>query len=106
MLTHDPWSGIPGLRHGFLDARDCAGSGGWDGVVARAVAPLPVVVPRQVHGVRVLAAADLDDRPEADGLLVGSPGRLVGVVTADCVPVLLVDRRRAVAAAVHAGWRG
>jgi hypothetical protein len=64
------------------------------------------VVPRQVHGVRVLAAPAPDERPEADGLVVGAPGRLVGVVTADCVPVLLVDRRRAVAAAVHAGWRG
>ena len=102
MLTHDPWSAIAGLRHGFLDARDCAGSGGWEGALARAGSPLPIVVPRQVHGIRVLAAPDADERPEADGLVVAAPGRLVGVVTADCVPVLLVDRRRSVAAAVHA----
>ncbi len=106
MLTHGPWTTIPGLRHGFLDARDCTGSGGWDAVVARAGSPVPLVLPRQVHGVRVLAAPAADERPEADGLVVAAPGRLVGVVTADCVPVLLLDRRRAVAAAVHAGWRG
>ena len=108
MLTHGPWTAVPGLRHGFLEARECTGPGGWHAVVARAGSPVPLVVPRQVHGVRVVAApaSAADERPEADGLVVAAPGRLVGVLTADCVPVLLLDRRRAVAAAVHAGWRG
>src|SRR5947199_346155 len=56
MLTHGPWTAVPGLRHGFLEARECTGSGGWDAVVARAGSPVPLVVPRQVHGVRVVAA--------------------------------------------------
>ena len=106
MLTHAPWSTIPGLRHGFLDARDCTGPGGWEGVVARVGSPIPIAVPRQVHGTRVLPVPPLDERPEADGLVVDAPGRLAGIVTADCVPVLMVDRGRHVAAAVHAGWRG
>ena len=106
MLTHSTWNAIPGLRHGFLDARDCVGSGGWEGILARAGSPFPIAVPRQVHGIRVLAVPATDERPEADGLVVAAVGQLVGVVTADCVPVLLVDRRRHVAAAVHAGWRG
>jgi len=39
-------------------------------------------------------------------LFARAPGSLIGVHTADCVPVLLVDRRNRAIAAVHAGWRG
>lgn len=68
----------------------------------------------QVHGARVLAAelarvpADAPDaeRPDADGLTCRTPGALVGVRTADCVPILLACRTGRVVAAVHAGWRG
>ena len=88
MLTHLGWSDVPGLRHGFLDRAECAG------------VPLPLDVPRQVHGIRVLEASG--ERPEADGFLATAPGRVVGVVTADCVPVLLVARGTRLAAAVHA----
>jgi polyphenol oxidase len=44
--------------------------------------------------------------PEGDALLTDQPGILLSVRTADCLPVLLVDRRRRAVAAVHAGWRG
>ena len=103
MLTHAPWD-LPGLRHGFLDDGESAGRS-WDRVLARVGAPVPIVVPRQVHGTRVVSAVP-GDEPQADALAVARPGLLVGVVTADCMPVLLVDHRRRVAAAVHAGWRG
>jgi YfiH family protein len=103
VLTRPDWVRIPGLRHGFLDRVES--DGGLAAAVAAAGAPLPLDVPRQVHGARVLAAS-AGERPEADGLVTGAPGRLVGVVTADCVPVLLVARDARVAAAVHAGWRG
>lgn len=43
---------------------------------------------------------------EADALLEDTPGSVVAVKTADCIPVLLVDERRRAVAAVHAGWRG
>jgi hypothetical protein len=43
---------------------------------------------------------------EGDALLENSPGSVVAVKTADCVPILLVDERRRAVAAVHAGWRG
>jgi YfiH family protein len=105
VLTHAPWNAIPGLHHGFLDGADSAG-GLWTEIVARLGAPYPVAVPRQVHGTRVLTASADGTRPEADGLAVAMPRLLVGVVTADCVPVLVVDPRRRVAAALHAGWRG
>jgi len=43
---------------------------------------------------------------EGDALLENTPGSVVAVKTADCIPVLLVDEPRRVVAAVHAGWRG
>jgi YfiH family protein len=75
-------------------------------VVATLGAPLPVATPRQVHGTRVVIASAVGAPGEADAILSDARGLLVGVVTADCVPVLLVARRRRVVAAVHAGWRG
>lgn len=63
---------------------------------------------RQVHS-RNCVRADRpwsDDRPQADAVLTDRPGVLGGVRTADCVPVLLLDRRTRSVAAVHAGWRG
>jgi purine-nucleoside/S-methyl-5'-thioadenosine phosphorylase / adenosine deaminase len=94
VLTHLAWTAVPGLRHGFLDRSE-----------PDAAADLPIALPRQVHGTRI-AVATHGARPEADGLLTAAPGLGVGIVTADCVPVLLVDRRTRAAAAVHAGWRG
>jgi YfiH family protein len=43
---------------------------------------------------------------EGDALLENTPGSVVAVKTADCIPLLLVDERRRAVAAVHAGWRG
>lgn len=106
MLTHAAWSDVAGLRHGFLDRAECADGPPWDAVVARAGVVAPVAVPRQVHGTRVVTSTSARDRPAADGLVTAEAPRLVGVVTADCVPVLILDRERHVAAAVHAGWRG
>lgn len=106
MLTHAAWSAVAGLRHGFLERGECADGPPWEAVVARAGAAAPVAVPRQVHGTRIVTATAGPDRPEADGLVTAETPQLVGVLTADCVPVLIVDRAHHVAAAVHAGWRG
>lgn len=67
--------------------------------------------PRQVHGADVVvlggaARAESLRQRDADGLVTSQPSQLIGVVTADCVPVLLADGQRRVVAAVHAGWRG
>jgi YfiH family protein len=45
-------------------------------------------------------------RPEADALVTRRPGLLLGIVTADCAPVLFLDEQAGVAGAAHAGWRG
>lgn len=62
---------------------------------------------KQIHSAECVAG---DGRPgelgRGDALLEDTPGAVVAVKTADCVPVLLVDERRRAVAAVHAGWRG
>lgn len=65
---------------------------------------------RQVHGARVALVVEgtLPERvaaTEADVVVTALPGAVVGVYTADCVPILLADDEGRVAAA-HAGWRG
>lgn len=62
---------------------------------------------RQVHGAAVLRAGTFAEGSEADAVWTHRDDRLVvGVLTADCVPVLLVDAAGTVAAAVHSGWKG
>lgn len=46
------------------------------------------------------------ERPHADALVTDRPGLVLGVVTADCAPVLLADREAGVIGAAHAGWKG
>jgi polyphenol oxidase len=62
---------------------------------------------RQVHSNRVLNADGLRDREEeGDALITDKTGKSIGIRTADCVPILLLDAKNRVVAAVHAGWRG
>jgi polyphenol oxidase len=104
VLRHPGWT-WPDLHHGFLD-RAASSAEGWDAAVASAGMPLPVVTARQVHGATVVEAERFVERPPADAVVTDRRGLLVGVVTADCTPVLLLEPNRRVAAAVHAGWRG
>jgi YfiH family protein len=60
----------------------------------------------QVHGTRVIDAFDAGPGEEADGCVTGTGGVVCAVLTADCLPVLLCDRRSTRIAALHAGWRG
>ncbi len=63
----------------------------------------------QVHGNRCVvvdAASDPAARPEADALATRTPGILLSILTADCVPVLFADREAGVVGAAHAGWKG
>lgn len=69
--------------------------------------PPGLVRPRQVHGCRVARVrGDAPDPRDADAIIGARSGAPVGVVTADCVPILLASADGTRVAAVHAGWRG
>ena len=120
---------LAGVRHGFLGRRGgvstgvCAGlntgfgSGDDPVVVAEnrrlavaAVAPGATLVScYQIHSERVAqvnAPWPDDQRPEADAMVTDRPGVALGILTADCTPVLLADVEAGVIGAAHAGWKG
>ncbi|MGA2572180.1 MAG: peptidoglycan editing factor PgeF [Terracidiphilus sp.] len=70
----------------------------------------PIVPLRQFHSNHIVQAAAADalrERPHrADGQMTDEPGLLLAIQTADCIPVLVADRKRRAVAAFHAGWRG
>ncbi len=67
----------------------------------------PLVTLRQVHSDIIRF---VDSPPESqltgDGLITATPGLLLGIQTADCLPIILVDPKRRVVGVFHAGWRG
>ena len=75
--------------------------------VAAALGGKELITPYQVHGVCcAIINSDTDDRPEADALVTKTPGITIGILTADCCPVLLEDSEARIVGAAHAGWRG
>jgi polyphenol oxidase len=60
----------------------------------------------QVHGIAVADADAADASPQADAAVSCTPGRVCGVMTADCLPVVLASGDGAVVGVAHAGWRG
>ena len=120
---------LDGIAHGFFGRRggvsagdlaslNCGLGSGDDPAliaenrqrVAEAVLPHATLTGLyQVHGNRCVivdSETDLAARPEADALATRTPGILLGILTADCVPVLFADREVGVVGAAHAGWKG
>jgi purine-nucleoside/S-methyl-5'-thioadenosine phosphorylase / adenosine deaminase len=106
LFTTRPWR---------LGSRAAADAEGWAEVAsAMQVVPGRLVHAHQVHGnsVHVRRAAETAPQqppaatPEADIIITDDGQTAVAVQTADCVPILIADRRTGVAAAAHAGWRG
>ncbi len=63
----------------------------------------------QIHSPDVVTVTDPwpdADRPKADALVTDRPGVILGVLTADCAPVLFHDTTAGIVAAAHAGWKG
>lgn len=101
MLTASTLSACAAVGHGFLTRDGGISDLGWP--------PGCLVTARQVHSataVYVTTRWRADGAPEADALITDRPGMALGVLTADCAPVLFADGRNRVAAAAHAGWRG
>jgi hypothetical protein len=125
LLDHDP-----GIRHafftreggvsgGFFESLNCGfGSGDAAETVARnrAIAmerlgfsPDRLVTCYQVHSTTVVTVEKpwpRDAAPRADGLVTGSSGIVLGILAADCAPVLFEDAFAGVIGAAHGGWRG
>ena len=118
---------LDGVAHGFLGRRGGVSTGPYAGLNvgigsdddAEAVAEnrrlaTEAVLPGgrlltlyQTHSADVVRALTaFDDRPEGDALVTDRPGLALGILTADCTPVLLVDREAGVVGAAHAGWKG
>ena len=121
------WEHIPHLVHGFFGGRGGRSAGefgalnlsfdvgddprcvraNWQRVAERVGRGLRFRTMRQCHGAEVACVDEATaEAPEVDGLLTCSRGLALCVLTADCVPVLLVAPDQRVIAAVHAGWRG
>ncbi len=67
----------------------------------------PLVSLRQIHSDLIYRVDRIPERPLAgDGLVTDTPGLLLAVQTADCLPIILVDRKRRAIGVFHAGWRG
>lgn len=120
------WPAPPGvralttLRHGLGGSQSPfdtfnLGSRCGDGVVvvtenrrqleAALALPSPPRWLRQVHGMAV-AVEPGDDEPEADAAVTATPGTVLAILTADCLPVVLAAKDGGEIAAAHAGWRG
>lgn len=101
---------VAGLNVGFGAEDDPAAIAENRRRAADAVLPGAVLVsPYQVHSPDAVIVTEpwpMEARPEADALVTDRPGLLLGIVTADCAPVLLADNRAGVIGAAHAGWRG
>jgi YfiH family protein len=120
---------LAGLPHGFLGRRGGVsvgelaglnvGYGSTDDKEAidenrrRAIAALlpgaELATVHQIHSPRVVVAErawPIDARPNADAMVSVTPGLLLGILTADCAPILLADAEAGVIGASHAGWRG
>jgi hypothetical protein len=120
---------LDGLPHGFLGRKGGVSTGAYAGLnvglgsdddrdainenrrrAVAAVAPgAALVTVHQVHSPDALYAGAPwpdDARPQADAIVTDRPGLALGILTADCTPVLLADRAAGVIGAAHAGWKG
>jgi hypothetical protein len=115
-VAHGFFTRQGGVSDGLYESLNC-GSGSRDAAARvlenrrRAAAALGLGVLRtcyQVHGTRVFTVEDVatESGIEADALVTRARGIALGVLTADCAPVLLHDAAAGVVGAAHAGWRG
>jgi len=100
---------VPGLVHGFERRLSGARPESREETRARVSTALQAQgrlhLLKQVHGTTVVQAP-FEGLPEADAAVAEAPGLLIGIETADCLPVLVVDPECRRVAAAHAGWRG
>lgn len=117
------------VRHGFLGRRGGVSTGAVAGLnvgygskddraaifenrkraIAAVLPDSELVTVHQIHSADAVFAERAwpqDDRPHADAIVTDRPRLLLGILTADCAPVLFADSEAGVIGAAHAGWRG
>jgi polyphenol oxidase len=108
VLHWAPWQEAPWLVHGFSTrlAGDFQRPEPADTPQRFGASDFELITLHQTHSEIVRAAFAASEGIEGDGLVTDQPQELLGVRTADCLPLLLLDRQNRAVAAVHAGWRG
>ncbi len=127
VLTAPRWHQIPQLEHGFFTRQGGVSAGdfaelnfsfkvgdapgavteNWARARSHFGGRLDLITMNQVHGARVIEVdSPVDDPEEADAMITSNPGAGLSVLTADCVPLLMVAPRARLVASAHAGWRG
>jgi polyphenol oxidase len=116
----------PGIAHGFFGRTGGVSSGIYDSLncgpgsrdqpesvaenrrrAAEALAPnVRLISLSQIHSATVHTLSGNEVRPEGDAMVTTVPGLALGILTADCAPVLLADPVAGVIGAAHAGWKG
>ena len=98
ITAHDTHANVERNRELFEKAVGAVSDGG---------SPWPLVQVHQIHSAIIHRVdAPLAHAPAGDGMITSTPSLLLGIKTADCVPVLVADVKRRVVGAFHAGWRG
>ena len=119
-ITHSFFTRGGGVSQGLYDSLNC-GIGSDDDTVNvienRATAAVhlsgrrdtPLLSCYQIHSDRVITVDSSwtdEDRPKADAMVTNQPNIILGILTADCAPVLFHDPTARVIGAAHAGWQG
>lgn len=101
-------SQFSGIKHGFFERNpDILTHNRKQAMEDMTGHPLPLITLKQVHGTEVLHVTETSkDKQEADGMVTKCPGIALGILTADCGPVLFCDPKAHVIGACHAGWKG
>ncbi len=118
-VPHGFFTRVGGVSRGPFESLNCGISSGDDPAslrenrarVARAIGAEPgrLLGVTQTHGTRCVVVDKgwpPGGGPRADAMATAIPGLALGIITADCAPVLLADPGRGIVAAIHAGWRG
>jgi len=130
MLTADCLAEMPGIGHGFFMRTGGVSSGIYaslncglgskddPGLVSQnrgritaalGVPEAPIITPHQVHSATAVVAASpwsRESMPKADAIVTATRGLVIGVLSADCAPILFADPVARIIGAAHAGWRG
>ncbi len=108
--TRDGWSNSGPLGAQSLDSSLTDGGDATERIHHSTIGSLPHLPRwlRQVHGTRTVNATDIKSSfdTEADAVYTSVPDQVCGILTADCLPIVICDERATEVAAVHAGWRG